>query len=516
MGRLLFSRLSAFVSLSFTATAIYASTPLPFPAGLVPFSSITSVSGPDTQGNHLIVGRTTLAAWQQIYNLPIPYYSGQTFSDGVIQLAPGQFYSNVLVSSFGEREGNFSDTTNPLIDPDTGLRFPGNIIPLSRLGDVYAFLVGPPVPSSGALHFVPLNPCRVADTRNAVGAFGGPYLSANTTRTFAIQSSACNVPTSALAYSLNVTVVPHVGLGYLSVWPAGQAQPVVSTLNSDGRVKANAAIVQAGTGGGITFFASDDTELVIDINGYFVDASSNSGLAFYPLTPCRIADTRLAAGDLGGPVLATTQTRTFPILESSCNIPSSAQAYSLNMTAIPVSHLGYLSDWPTGQGEALVSTLNGWPGVVTANASLVPAGTSGSVNVYASNGTDLVIDTNGYFGAPATSGSSFYTVTPCRVFDSRLQGQIVTGTLQVPVASLCNVLPTAKAVVVNATVVPQSWLGFLSLWAYGTSQPAVSTLNSDDGAITSNMAIVPIGGGGINVYSSNPTNVIIDVLGFYF
>jgi hypothetical protein len=34
---------------------------------------------------------------------------------------------------------------------------------------------------------------------------------------------------------------------------------------------------------------------------------------------------------------------------------------------------------------------------VVANAALVPAGTSGSVGVYVSNPTDLIIDVNGYF-----------------------------------------------------------------------------------------------------------------------
>ena len=54
----------------------------------------------------------------------------------------------------------------------------------------------------------------------------------------------------------------------------------MSTLNSvDGRVKAGAAIVPAGTGGAICFFVTDDTELVLDINGYFVPAANPSALA---------------------------------------------------------------------------------------------------------------------------------------------------------------------------------------------------------------------------------------------
>ena len=50
---------------------------------------------------------------------------------------------------------------------------------------------------------------------------------------------------------------------------------------------------------------------------------------------------------------------------------------------------------------------------------------------------------------------------------------------------------TAQAYVFNATVVPPGALGYLTLWPDGEDQPMVSTLNAIDGAITSNMAIVP-------------------------
>jgi hypothetical protein len=45
---------------------------------------------------------------------------------------------------------------------------------------------------------------------------------------------------------------------------------VVSTLNDiSGTVIANAAIVPAGTGGAISVFVYDATDLIIDIDGYF-------------------------------------------------------------------------------------------------------------------------------------------------------------------------------------------------------------------------------------------------------
>ena len=72
-----------------------------------------------------------------------------------------------------------------------------------------------------------------------------------------------------------------------------------------------------------------------------------STLQFYPLTPCRVLDTRNANGDLGGPYLVSGQERDFPVLESTCNIPSTAQAYSMNFTVVPYQGqaLGYLTVW---------------------------------------------------------------------------------------------------------------------------------------------------------------------------
>src|SRR5207248_2019861 len=119
--------------------------------------------------------------------------------------------------------------------------------------------------------------------------------------------------------------------------------------------------------------------------------TSNS-LAFYPLAPCRIADTRTS---LGAPSLSpTNNTRTIPVLSSPCNIPSTAQAYSMNFTAVPGGSLDYLTVWPAGRTQPVVSTLNSSEGRIVANAAIVPAGDRGDISVFVSSGskTDVVID----------------------------------------------------------------------------------------------------------------------------
>jgi hypothetical protein len=369
------------------------------------------------------------------------------------------------------------------------------------------------------LTFVPVTPCRVADTRNPVGPFGGPFLAAQSTRGFTIPSSTCNIPTTAKAYSVNATVVPKGFLGFLTAFPCGQPLPLASTLNAtDGRVKAAAAIVPAGTNGGLCFFTTNDTELVLDINGYFVPNSDVTALAFYPVTPCRLVDTRLAAGSLGGPSLAGGAARTFPILSGPCNLPATAQAYSMNFTAVPKEPLGFLTTWPAGQTQPLVSTLNANTGAVTANSAIVPAGANGDISVFVTNNADLVIDVNGYFAPPGTGGLSFFGLTPCRVLDTRnsASGAAFTNAIDVSVVlSGCGAPAAAQSFVFNATVVPPGSLGFLTLWPQGTTRPLVSTLNAVDGSITSNLAIVPTNNGLISSFASNPAQLILDISGYF-
>ncbi len=252
--------------------------------------------------------------------------------------------------------------------------------------------------SAGTYAFYPVEPCRVADTRYAAGPFGGPALTGAASRDFAVASSPCGLPSTASAYSMNVTVVPAGYLGYLKTWPAGQTQPNVSTLNSwTGKVVANAALVPAGNGGAISVYAEDATQVVLDTNGYFGTPGGAGGLNFYPVTPCRVADTRGAAGPFGGPKMGDGEVRSFPIPSSGCGIPATAAAYSLNVTVVPDGMLQYLTAWPAGAGKPLVSTLNSWDGAVVANAAIVPAGTGGAINVFVANRTQVILDINGYF-----------------------------------------------------------------------------------------------------------------------
>jgi len=394
----------------------------------------------------------------------------------------------------------------------------------STASDTWSFTAA--APSAGLL-FVPVAPCRIADTRNSAGPFGGPAMSAGSTRSFAIPQSACGIPSAAEAYSLNVTVVPAGPLAYLTMWPTGQTQPFVSTLNSSGgSVVANAALVPAGSGGAVSAYVSDATDVILDINGYFDTAAGATSYSFYPAPPCRIADTRNPTGQFGGPSMSAGQTRDFPIPLGSCAIPSTVTAYSLNVTAVPdTNSLGYLTTWPTGSPLPLVSTLNSQTGKVVANAAIVPAGTNESISVFVTDPTDVVLDFDGYFGQPGSAGAlTFYPLAPCRVADTRNaagpfggpeMGAQSTRSFAIP-ASGCNIPATAAAYSLNVTVVPDGLLAYLTAWPTGSAQPYVSTLNSSDGSVVANAAIVPAGANGaISIYVTDSTQVILDINGYF-
>jgi exo-beta-1,3-glucanase (GH17 family) len=392
--------------------------------------------------------------------------------------------------------------------------------------------VSPPSPPVAAGFYL-VTPCRVADTRSEQGksgAFGPPYLSAYSRREFPITSSNCGVPSVASAFSLNVTVLPGGHLDFLSTWPAGEPYPGVSTLNSPaGTALANAAIVPAGTNGAINVVAGYRTELIIDVNGYFAPPTSQE-LVFYPITPCRAVDTRPEQGKTGAfgpPALAAYSRRDFPIRSSPCAVPSTAQAYALNVTVLPPGPLSFLSMWPAGQPYPGVSTLNSPDGSFVANAAIVPAGINGSVTVVAGNPTELLIDITGYFAPPAAGGLHFYALRPCRVMDTRAE-QGRTGAFgpprfeayaqrSVPIpASACGVPAGAQAYSLNFTAVPSGPLDFLSAWPAGQPYPGVSTLNSPAGRIIANAAIVPAGtNGAITLVVGRPADVIIDINGYF-
>ncbi|HSD72997.1 MAG TPA: hypothetical protein VLE54_09400 [Thermoanaerobaculia bacterium] len=181
-----------------------------------------------------------------------------------------------LVSSFAVAQSSDVPLTNWTVPPYRGTTSAD--AGLSTMADV--------TPGIG---FVGVAPCRLVDTRQAgfPAGYGTPALSAGVPRNFDLNSDplCTGIPASVDAYSLNITVTNTQGPGFILIYPQGGAQPPVSTVNYvAGQTIANAAVVPAGTGGGVTVIAGvSGTDLIIDINGYFTD-QYNAGVSFHAVS----------------------------------------------------------------------------------------------------------------------------------------------------------------------------------------------------------------------------------------
>lgn len=121
---------------------------------------------------------------------------------------------------------------------------------------------------------------------------------------------------------------------------------------------------------------------------------------YYPLTPCRVVDTRYPDATNGGPRFDTNTTRNFAI-RGNCGVPASARAVSLNVTVTGATQPSYLTVWPSDLSRPVVSMLN-FEASDPALANGVIVGLSQAnpqdLSVYNNFGmVHVILDVTGYF-----------------------------------------------------------------------------------------------------------------------
>ncbi len=119
----------------------------------------------------------------------------------------------------------------------------------------------------------------------------------------------------------------------------------------------------------------------------------------HTLPPCRLADTRLPDGPLGGPALAAGETRSFP-LRGACGIPEGAETLALNVTAVSPGSEGSLVVAPSGPAASGSEVVSFAAGRTRAANALAWLGNDGSLAVTAampSGSVHVVLDVSGWF-----------------------------------------------------------------------------------------------------------------------
>lgn len=132
-------------------------------------------------------------------------------------------------------------------------------------------------------------------------------------------------------------------------------------------------------------------------------------------------------------------------------------------------------------------------------------------------------------GAGGAAGPlSFYTLTPCRVVDTRLDGgpwsgpALAAGEIRTfPMAGRCGIPAGAKSLVLNVTVTLPSAPGNLRLYPGYEALPLASTINFHPGQTRANNARIALssnGSGHLSVRNdqlSGSVQLILDVTGYF-
>ncbi len=127
---------------------------------------------------------------------------------------------------------------------------------------------------------------------------------------------------------------------------------------------------------------------------------------------------------------------------------------------------------------------------------------------------------------PNPLGASYFTVSPCRVADTRNPPgpsggpALSANTIRTfPVAGLCGIPSSARGVAINLAVALPSNDGDLRLFPAGSAAPLASAINFRPGIVRASNAIVPLGAGGqISVQCDMPsgsTDFFFDVYGYF-
>ena len=149
------------------------------------------------------------------------------------------------------------------------------------------------------------------------------------------------------------------------------------------------------------------------------------------MTPCRIVDTRSGAGG----TLVANDTRNWLAANpggtfvaqggsaTNCGIPVKPAAVLVNLTvANTQSGPAFLVGYPFNQARPNAASLN-WvaAGTQIANAIILPLCTGGGCtsdwSLFASSGTELIVDVMGYFAAPVATAVDCVSVASAATAD---------------------------------------------------------------------------------------------------
>jgi hypothetical protein len=253
----------------------------------------------------------------------------------------------------------------------------------------------PATSAAGRFTAIPGN--RVLDTRTGAAVAAGGSVDVVVTGTQGVPA------TGVAAVMVNLTLTRAAGPGYAVAYATGQPVPPTSSVNvgrADGTAS-NLAIVPVGTDGKITVATEAGADVLVDVAGWFSDASAKGGYSglLVPVTPSRILDTRNGVGAPAAPL--ARQGSLDVTVAGFGGVPAAgASGVAINVTAVDATAPGFLTVFPTGVMWPLASNVNAdAAGATVPNLVASPLGSSGRISVFDDAGGHVLIDVAGWFTA---------------------------------------------------------------------------------------------------------------------
>lgn len=282
--------------------------------------------------------------------------------------------------------------------------------------------------------------------------------------------------------------------------------------------------------------------------------TGSSGYAYTPVSPTRICDTRPKAesgltDECTGKTLAAGASLTVTM---PSEVPTTAVAVVINVTATNTVASGFLAVYPAGQSLPATSNLNFAAGQTVANLVTVGLGASaGTAAISIEDGpatggaSDVVVDLEGYYGpaSPSSVVGQFHPVAPARIADTRCGGPTPASfcpTEQLPSvnSSLATLGPRSsitvqvagqggvpvsgvEAVALDVAVTDTTAPSFVSVYPSGMlssgTAPGFSNQNWVGGATLPATVIVALGPlGQVSIFNhSGLLDVAVDVEGYF-
>jgi hypothetical protein len=281
------------------------------------------------------------------------------------------------------------------------------------------------------------------------------------------------------------------------------------------------ATVNPGVPNTLRLAIADASDGIFD-SGVFLQAngvSSNPIGPLQPITPNRLLDTRIETATAGAsgfsPQAIVPGGTSISLKVTGGEVPDTALAVALNVTAVDGVSPGFLTIFPDGATQPGTSSVNFPALAASPNSVVAKVGAGGRIRIFANVSVDVVVDVFGWFG-PGGSARLF-TVVPDRVLDTRIAATPVGRgqTIDVQIAGTPKVPVGASAAILNVTATEAVGPGFLTVYPSDRTQPLVSSVNYVGGVPRPNSVIAPIGADGkIKIFASEQTHVIVDVMGW--